>query len=433
VETSVLNNGFGGSANNVTLQYLTVEEFADNAPYGAIGAPQGADSLTQEINWTVENCEVKLNHAMGVRVGYGIQVLNNYVHNNGEGGVAGGIGDATNPVTESTNSGILIQGNVINSNNYAHFDPGFGAGGFKVGSTSGIVLRGNIIQQNEGAGIHFDSNSQNEFVDGNLITDNADADGLEQEISYGNSTFRNNVVLRNGLQVENSNQSYQIAVRASAGVEAYCNVMEVPNGADVAAWGIDADNRGNSVYPPFQYLTASGNYMHHNTAIWDSDNGVAGYSQNDPQHQPNFFAVNTPPDFNTYHQADLTKPNFIYDNNDSGQNSDLTFAQYQANGADAHGTSDANNSSGFPAVAITAPADQSSFTGGATTVAATASDPSGISKVEFYVDWTLATTLSSSPYNFNWSNAPAGAHTVAAMAYSNAGIRACYAVTLTAQ
>ncbi|HXX01241.1 MAG TPA: Ig-like domain-containing protein, partial [Candidatus Acidoferrales bacterium] len=60
-------------------------------------------------------------------------------------------------------------------------------------------------------------------------------------------------------------------------------------------------------------------------------------------------------------------------------------------------------------------------------------DKSGIRKVEFYVDWTLQATVNSAPYNFNWTNGNSGAHTVAAMAYSSAGIHACYAVTLTQQ
>ena len=83
-------------------------------------------------------------------------------------------------------------------------------------------------------------------------------------------------------------------------------------------------------------------------------------------------------------------------------------------------------------MAITSPADQSSVTT-PVTVGATASDVNGINKVEFYVDWSLQATVSSSPYNFDWNTATAGAHTIAAMAYSNAGIRNCYAVTLNEQ
>lgn len=83
-------------------------------------------------------------------------------------------------------------------------------------------------------------------------------------------------------------------------------------------------------------------------------------------------------------------------------------------------------------VSITSPSDQSSVSN-PTTVTATASDNSGISKVEFYVDWNLLATVKESPYSFDWTNGTSGPHTVAAMAYSKSGIRACYAVTLNEQ
>ena len=433
VETSVLNSAFGGPANNVTIQYLTVEEFADMYPYGAIGGPHGVNALTQGANWTVENCEVMLNHGMGVRVGYSIHILNNYLHDNGEIGIGGGLGMPSAPATQSTNSGILIQGNVINHNNYAHFNPGFGAGGFKVGGVSGIVLRDNTIQHNEGSGIHFDADSGNGLVDGNTITDNSDSDGLGQEISYGVSTFRNNVVLRNGARLNSHNSSNQIGVHASSGVNAYCNVMEIPSGAGIGGWAIGAANRGSSQYPPYQYRATTGNFFHHNTVIWDAGaSGDVGFFQYDPANQPNFFADNTPPDYNTYHLSSPSTAHFIYDNNNTRRNKRKTFAEYQAAHADVHGTADMNYTSGYPKVSIMSPTHQSSV-GNPVTVTATASDKSGISKVEFYVDWALQATVKNSPYNFNWTNGKSGTHIVAAMAYSNAGIRACYAVTLNEQ
>jgi hypothetical protein len=433
VETSVLNNAFGGTANNVTLQYLTVEEFADMYPAGAIGVQEGTTPQTMGANWTVQNCEILLNHGCGVRVNYGMQILDSYIHNNGQLGIGGGIGTTSAPSTESMNSLILVQGNTINYNDYAHFNSNFGSGGYKTGSTSGITLRGNTIQHNEGSGIHFDVNSQNELVDGNIITDNSDGDGLVQEIGYGTSTFRNNIVLRNGTGVNSSNNTYQIAVRASSGVTAYCNVMEIPNGDGIGGWSINAFNRGNSSYPPYQYLAASGNSFHHNTVIWDAGaSGVVGAFQNDAANQPNFFASNTPPDSNTYHLTSLSGPNFVYDNNNSQNNTGQRFANYQANNADMHGTADTNYTGGYPAVAITSPSDQSSV-GSSVTVVAAASDTSGISRVEFYVDWALQTTATGSPYEFTWSNGTTGSHTVTAMAYSNAGIRSCSAVTLTKQ
>jgi parallel beta-helix repeat protein len=433
VETSLVNNAFGGGANNVTIQYLTIQEFATMYPTGAIGTYQDSNPLTQGANWTIQNCEIKLNHGFGVRVGYGIQVLNSYIHDNGQLGVGGGIGRNSEPSTESVNSGVLIQGNVINHNDYAHFNPGFGSGGFKVGSTSGVTLRGNTIQRNEGAGIHFDVFSQNELVDGNTITDNTDADGLEQEIGSGTSIFRNNLVLRNGAQVNDSNYTYQIAVRSSTGVQAYCNVMEVSSGTGINGWGVLASNRGYSSYPPYQYMATSGNSIHHNTVLWDAGAyGTVGFFQSNGNQQSDFFAQNSAPDFNTYHLSNTYAQDFTYDVNNPLGNAIQTFGNYQTNGADVHGGVDSNYSNGYPTVSIASPIDQSSVSSPAT-IAISASDPSGISKVELYLDWVLQATSTASPYSFTWTNGTAGSHTVTAMAYSNAGVRACYAVTVNEQ
>jgi hypothetical protein len=270
-------------------------------------------------------------------------------------------------------------------------------------------------------------------VDGNTITDNFDSDGVNQEIGYGSSTFRNNIVLRNGAQVYETHFAEQIGVHASTGVTAYCNVLEVSNGAGINGWSIGDANRGNSAYPPYQYLVTTGNSFHHNTVIWDaSATGGVGFIHDDAGNQPNFFADNTPPDYNTYHLPSTSDPYFVYDNNDSQNNNPVTFADYQASGADVHGTADANYTSGFPTVTITSPPDQASFSG-SVPVTATASDASGISQVEVYLDWALKSTVTSAPYNFTLTSSAAGPHTVIAMAYSNAGVRACYAVTLNEQ
>lgn len=163
----------------------------------------------------------------------------------------------------------------------------------------------------------------------------------------------------------------------------------------------------------------------------ESNRRPGGYMQSDPVNQPNFFANNKTPDYNNYHMPTLAS-NFLYDNNNTAKNVRKSFAEYQAAGADPHGSADTNYNSGFPTVALTSPADQSSFTS-SLTVDATASDKSGINRVELYIDWKLQSTIAGPPYDFsltNLSTLTTGAHTVAAMAYSNAGIRNCYAVTL---
>jgi len=425
VETSILQTAFGGSANNVTIQYLAVEQFASMFPYETIGVYESSPQ-TNEANWTVQNCELLLNHDFGVRIGYHMRILNNYIHDNGQNGIGGGLGAPDNPSNESLDAGVLIQGNIVDHNDYAHFSPEFGSGGIKIGATSGVTIRGNTIQHNEGEGIHFDDYSQNMLVDGNTITDNTDAGGISMEIGYGTSTFRNNIVLRNGAQVNDAFWNNQIETSSSSGVEAYCNVMEISAGPGINGWDVLAGNRGNSPYPPYQYLASTGNWFHHNTVIWDPGaTGGVGFMQSDAANQPNFFSDNEPPDYNTYHLPS-TQYHFSY------KTSQLSFAQYQANGADVHGSADNNNTSGFPTVAITSPADQSSFSN-SVTVTAAASDASGISKLEFYVDYALLTTVNAAPYAATLTPGASGPHTVVAMAYSNAGIRACYAVTLNEQ
>ena len=431
VETSVVQNAFGGSANHVRIEYLTVKEFASMYPVGAIGESQGMNALTQGVNWTVQHCEMLLNHGWGVRVGYGIHILNNYIHHNGQAGIGGGLGTTNHPVTQSIMSGIVIQGNLITYNDFAHFNPDFGAGGIKTGATSGIVIRSNTIQFNEGAAVHFDDDSMDELLDGNIMTDNTDSDGVNQEMGVGGTTiFRNNIIARNGTQVNDAYFTGQLTAHASPNVGAYCNVIEVQPGKGVNGWVLAASNRGDSQYPPFAYRTATGNSFHHNTLIWEAGaTGATGYWQNDAANQPNFWEDNAKPDYNEYHIPAGTKPLIVFDDNNSQKNARKTFAEYQSTGADTHGTVDNNYNSGYPTVAITSPADQTSFSN-SVTIDASASDTSGINRVEFYVDWALKSTVAGPPYSYTFSSGSTGSHVVTAMAYSNAGIRNCFAVTL---
>lgn len=434
VETSVVPQVALGPANNVTFQYLTIEEFAVPLLEGGFWPSLGelSDQFRQAngINWVIENCEMWGHHSTPIFVNYGMQVLNNYIHDNGEFGIGGGVDPDNNRVP----SGLLVQGNVVSHNNYANVLPDWGAGGIKFGRTYAADIRDNIISNNEGAGLHFDVSSSSPVIVGNTITGNTDGDGITYEISWDSALIYNNVLKYNGVpSVANTWPGYQINSSTSTGMNAYCNVMEMSSVAGEEAWVVNTSNRGYDTYPPGNYYVSVNNDVHHNTVIWDTNaTGTAGFLQNDPQNQPNFFANNPAPDFNSYHLAGLSTSNFQYDNDDSQQNSRKTFSQYQAAGGDVHGTADTVYTSGYPTVAITSPADNSSFTN-SLDIEATASDDSGISRVEFYVDWNLQGTVTAPPYNFTWSSGSSGSHTVAAMAYSNAGVRACSAATVTHQ
>jgi len=87
VETSVLDTAFESAANNITIQYLTIEGFASPLARAAVEATNGNASQTSSLNWVVRDCELFNNHAAGVRIAYGTQVYNSYLHGNGTLGV----------------------------------------------------------------------------------------------------------------------------------------------------------------------------------------------------------------------------------------------------------------------------------------------------------------------------------------------------------
>ena len=263
------------------------------------------------------------------------------------------------------------------------------------------------------------------------VTDNTGGGGIIYEVSLTSALFRNNISLRNGADLTTeTGPTADVGSYASAGVQTYCNVLQIQNVAHTHGLLVVGSNRGYNPYSPYEYLTSTGNAFHHNTVFWTPGaTGLVGYFLNDTTNQPDFFSENEAPDYNMYHLPSLSQTVFVYDNNSSGQNTLKSFAQYQAAGADIHGSADTKYGSSYPAVKITAPLNNSTVATSATITAA-ASDATGIAKVEFFVDWSLQSTVTSSPYTFDWTNAATGAHTITAMAYNKNGIGVCYAITL---
>jgi hypothetical protein len=416
VETSATPAAFQSSANNVTIKYLTVEEFAVPVLLGAIGM-NDTISPTLGANWTTEYSEIMLNHGSGVKVVFGSQVLNNYIHNNGNLGVGGGtLMGALTVTPPSVTSGILVEGNEVSYNNYAYVKPNYGAGGVKFGNTRGAVLRGNYIHDNLGSGFHADTNNINTLAEGNTINDNTE-EGLFNEIGYA-ATFRNNVLRRNGYTHPDHNEwmyGANILSSVSQGVQAYCNTVEVSsqggNGMDISA-------------QPRAGYTSGNNYYHHNTVTFDGNEGWNG-ALNGDRAETQFYSLNRF-DYNQYHVPGMTQSSFPWEQKSNA------FATFRSMGPEPHGTADTNYQASAPTVAITSPADQATASG-TLSVAGTATGSLAISKVEFYVDWTLQSTAGgTSPFNFSWntSGATAGAHTLAAMAYNTDGISSCNAITV---
>lgn len=75
-----------------------------------------------------------------------------------------------------------------------------------------------------------------------------------------------------------------------------------------------------------------------------------------------------------------------------------------------------------PIVAVTAPANNATVSG-TVAVAASASDNTGVTKVEFFIDGTMSAAVNTNPYTYNWYTTAAsnGSHTLSAKAYDASG------------
>jgi Bacterial Ig domain len=441
VETGVAEGAFsrwdasqngGSKANNVTIQGLTIEKFANPLTKGAIGCcGTGNGDHAFGINYTLQHNEIRYNHSTGIKANFGWRMLANHIHHNGTFGINASPGNATIP------SGIVIQDNEIAYNNVDnHTDTKWGGGGNKSTQSLGLVYRRNNVHDNHGAGLWTDISNRSTILDGNVLRHNT-GPGIMREISWGATLVRNNKLLNNDYihDVESGGGwDANLFSSTSSGTEAYCNVIRV-DAAGGNAMIVLASDRGTDRYlsPPDNAYTSSGNHFHHNTIFWNGINGNywgwVGAVQYDATHSPRLFTGNSF-DFNQYHIGNTNAAAFRWIGNN---NHAETFKAFQADGQEAHGTIDNNNHSSVPDVSILSPADGSTVSG-VVSVSATASDSGHpIVKMELYVDWALRATLRSGPpftFKLNTESLSAGPHTLTAMAYNGDGVRSCFAATV---
>jgi len=419
VETSVVPAAFQGTANNVTIKGLIIEKFAAPVMTGAIsGAGTAFGNPSSGANWLVQNNEIRLNHGDGVRVNFGFRVLSNNIHTNGNFAIGGGVGGGNADGTGTQQSNIVIQGNEMSFNNFAHFRPHYGAGGSKFFMSRGMVFRNNYLHNNIGSGIHLDTGNYGAVYDNNTIADNTDQ-GIFHEISF-NATVRNNKLLRNGyIYPDGSFWLYgaNLLSATSQGVSAYCNTVEV------AAQG----GNGMNILTQHRtgYIPSINNYYHHNTLVFDGNSGNTGGARGDKT-ITGFFSSNKF-DYNAYHMPALTRKAFAW--NDKMN----TFAQFKAAGQETNGTADTNYKNPIPNVVVSTPAYGASVTGLVDVTGKVTS--TAATKVDLYVDWVLKQTTSGTPFSFTWNanTVAAGSHLIAAMVYSATGARSCYAVPVNVQ
>ena len=248
VEASVTGFAFGGFASNVLISGLVIEKYA--TPVGDVAVAAGT-------RWTVQYSEIKLNHYAGVGTGTESRVAFNSIHHNGCFGIIG------------AGNYAVIENNQISYNNYARFNPYWGAGGTKFVYTWGLTLRGNSSHHNGGPGLWTDIGNIYTLYENNTVEDN-ERGGIFHELSY-DATIRYNVARRNGV-----NRPWPFWT-TGAGIEMIDSInVEIHDNLLEDNWqGITAldDHRGNGPYGPYVVRNL---YVHDNTIISRSTEGGSG-------------------------------------------------------------------------------------------------------------------------------------------------------------
>lgn len=186
---NVNDYAFGGSSADVTISYLTVENF------GGKGANQNQGVVNHDsaAGWTIDHSTVEDNAGAGVMLGARDKLSYDCLKDNQQYGFnAYSAGSA--PV------GLLIEHNEIVGNDTYNWEakvPGCGcSGGGKFWGVNGAVVTGNRIIGNHSAGLWADTNNRSFQVSNNYFAGNYSY-GFIYEISY-NARIYGNTFARNG-------------------------------------------------------------------------------------------------------------------------------------------------------------------------------------------------------------------------------------------
>lgn len=305
VELGMTPYAFSGPAGGVTIRNLTVEKYASWPQRGAIGG----DTASLGAFWKVDRVEVRWNHGTGVGLGSSSQILNSFIHHNGQLGAA------------VHGKSSMVAGNEISWNNYIDFKWDAEAGGAKFCETSDLVVRSNYVHDNNGTGLWTDIGAVGTLYEKNTVVRNK-RNGIQHEISYG-GVIRYNVVKDNGSIPTSSLWYSQILLQASSGVQVYDNTIEVAAGYGNGI-GIMNESRGQGKYGPY---VAANNSIHSNTITYLGSSGYSGLDDS----AKNNSAVGNVFDSNRYITAQSGAYHWMWSR-------PITWKQFQTAGQEKHGS-----------------------------------------------------------------------------------------------
>ncbi|MFI2207042.1 right-handed parallel beta-helix repeat-containing protein [Streptomyces sp. NPDC020192] len=176
---------FAGTAEGVTIRYLTVQGFVPPQNEGVVNH-DSADG------WVIEHATIQNNSGAGLMAGARQQVRASCLRANGQYGMNAYKGSGRI-------SGLVVEGNEIVGNNTGDWErrqPGCGCtGGIKFWAVNGADVRGNWVHDNRGTGLWADTDNNDFRIEGNVLEAN-DGAALIYETSY-NAVIRNNTIRHN--------------------------------------------------------------------------------------------------------------------------------------------------------------------------------------------------------------------------------------------
>jgi hypothetical protein len=213
-------------------------------------------------------------------------------------------------------------------------------------------------------------------------------DLIEYETSSGGGvvTLTSGVTTTGSLAAQYASQMYQITV--NSGCTQMVTSVDCPTGADYDTYGKMGAQPTTSSY------------------TW------RGYTSNDPE-----VVTYASPAAGTWYIM-------VYSYSGSGSFTIICTLTYGGGG-----------DTTAPTVSVTAPSAGATVSGASVAVSASASDNVGVTKVEFYIDSTLKSTDTASPYSYTWDTTvyANGAHAIVAKAYdaaNNIGTSTSVSVTV---
>jgi hypothetical protein len=176
---------FTQHASNVTIRYLTIQNFGahgDNGGQGVVNHDLGS-------GWHIDHVTLQDNAGAGVMLGSGNVLTYSCLKDNGEYGFQGGGSHVTVEHNE-------VVGN--NTDNWEARQPGCGCtGGAKFWGVNQATITSNYVHDNRGPGLWADTDNRGFDVEHNYFASNQ-GEGFIYEISY-NLRLAHNTFVRNAL------------------------------------------------------------------------------------------------------------------------------------------------------------------------------------------------------------------------------------------